>query len=41
LAQQQWAPALDGEIDRRERTRLAARLEKRRAAAIDDVDRAA
>jgi len=41
LAQQQRPPALDGEIDRREWTWLAARLEKRRAAAINDVDRAA
>jgi hypothetical protein len=41
LAQQQRASALDGKIDRRKWARLAARLEKRRAAAIDDVDRAA
>jgi len=32
--------ALHGEIDRRERARLAARLDERRAAAVDDVDRA-
>jgi hypothetical protein len=31
---------LHGEIDRRERSRLAARLDERRAAAVDDVDRA-
>jgi len=31
---------LHGEIDRRERARLAARLDERRTAAIDDVDRA-
>jgi hypothetical protein len=32
---------LHGEIDRRERARLAARFYERRAAAVDDVDRAA
>jgi hypothetical protein len=31
---------LHGEIDRRERPRLAARLDERRAAAVDDIDRA-
>ena len=41
LAQQQRPAALHGEIDRRERPRLAARLDERRAAAVDDVDRAA
>ncbi len=40
LAQQQRPAALHGEIDRRERARLAARLDERRAAAVDDVDRA-
>ncbi len=37
LAQQQRTAALDGEIDRSEWTD-AARLEKRRTAAVDDVD---
>ena len=41
LAQQQRPPAGDREIDRRERARPAARLDERRAAAVDDVDRAA
>ena len=36
LAQQQRPPALDGQIDRRERARVAARLEERRPAAVDD-----
>jgi len=31
---------LHGEVDRRERARLAARLDERRAAAVDDIDRA-
>ena len=39
LAQQQRPPAGDREIDRRERTRPAARPDERRAAAVDDVDR--
>jgi len=30
---------LHGKIDRRERARLAARLDERRAAAVDNVDR--
>ncbi len=40
LAQQQRPPALHREIDRRERAGLAARLDERRAAAVDDIDRA-
>ena len=40
LAQQQRPAALHREIDRRERAGLAARLDERRAAAVDDVDRA-
>ena len=39
LAQQQRPAALHGEIDRRERARLAARLDEWRAAAVDDIDR--
>src|ERR1700722_18112524 len=39
LAQQQRPAALHREIDRRERARPAPRLEKRSAAAVDDVDR--
>ena len=39
LAQQQRPAALHGEIDRRERTRPAARLDEGRAAAVDDIDR--
>ncbi len=39
LAQQQRPAALHGEIDRRERARLAARLDEGRAAAVDDIDR--
>ena len=38
LAQQQRPAALHGEIDRRERAD-AARLQKRRAGAVDDIDR--
>ena len=41
LAQQQRPPAGDREIDRRERTRPPARLDERRPAAVDDVDRTA
>ncbi len=41
LAQQQRPPALHRKIDRRERPGLAARLDERRAAAVDDVDRTA
>jgi hypothetical protein len=41
LAQQQRPAALNSEIDWGEWTRFAARFEKRRAAAIDDIDRAA
>ena len=40
LTQQQRPAALHREIDRRERTGLAARLDERRAAAVDDIDRA-
>src|SRR5262249_43533254 len=40
LAQQQRPPAGDGEIDRRERPRPPARADERRAAAVDDVNRA-
>jgi hypothetical protein len=40
LAQQQRPSAFDGEIDRRERPRPPARADERRAAAVDDVDRA-
>src|SRR5262249_34804362 len=40
LAQQQRLAAGDGEIDRRERARPSARADERRAAAVDDVDRA-
>ena len=40
LAQQQRLAAGDGEIDRRERPRPPARADERRAAAVDDVDRA-
>src|SRR6516165_2840899 len=40
LAQQQRPPAGDGEIDRRERARPPARADERRAAAVDDVNRA-
>ena len=40
LAQQQRPAAGDGEIDRRERARPPARADERRAAAVDDVDRA-
>ena len=41
LAQQQRPAALHRQVDRRERAGLAARLDERRAAAVDDVDRAA
>ena len=41
LTQQQWPAALHSEIDRRERARLAAGLDEGRAAAVDDIDRAA
>jgi hypothetical protein len=41
LAQQQRPPALHGQIDWRERTRLAARLDERRAAAVNNVNRPA
>ncbi len=41
LAQQQRPPAGDGEIDRGERAGAPARADERRAAAVDDVDRAA
>jgi hypothetical protein len=41
LAQEQRPSAGDGEIDRRERARASARADERRAAAVDDVDRAA
>src|SRR6516225_1432250 len=40
LAQQQRPPAGDGEIDRREGPRPPARADERRAAAVDDVNRA-
>ena len=40
LAQQQRPPAGDREIDRRERARPPARAQERRAAAVDDVNRA-
>jgi len=39
LAQQKRPPALHREIDRRERPRPAARLDERRAAAVNDIDR--
>jgi hypothetical protein len=38
LPRQQRAAALDGEIDRSERAGAAARLQERRAAAVDDKD---
>jgi hypothetical protein len=38
LPQQQWPAALDGEVDRCERARPTARLDERRAAAIDNID---
>jgi len=40
LAQQQRPAALHGEIDWREWAWFAARLDERRAAAVDDIDRA-
>src|SRR5262249_18160460 len=40
LAQQQRFAAGDGEIDRRERARPPARADERRAAAVNNVDRA-
>jgi hypothetical protein len=39
LAHQQRAAALHRKINRRERARLAARLDEGRAAAVNDVDR--
>ncbi len=39
LAQQQRPAALHGEIDWREWAWFAARLDERRAAAVDDIDR--
>ena len=39
LAQQQRAPGVGREVGRRERPRPVARLEERRARAVDDVDR--